>query len=207
MGLLPMMAGVWNAAYLDMPVSLRVQFRDMPASPYVESVVRDWVDKLEHIYERIEYCDVVIERPHQHHRHGQRLRVRVRVGVPGPDLVASHTHELDGAHEDVYVAIRDAFSAVRRQLEDHVRRLRRDVKARIEPQHGRVSYLDVQREWGYIDADDRRIYFHRNAVIGDVDALDLGDEVRFAEELGREGPQATTVTRIGEHGRHAVVAH
>lgn len=188
-----------------MPVSLRINFRDMPTSPSVEAAVRDWVDKLEQFYDRIEYCDVVIERPHQHHHHGQRLHVRVNVGVPGRDLVASRMHEIDGAHEDVYVAIRDAFTAVRRQLDEHVDRLRRYVKSRRGAQHGRVTYLDAEREWGYIDAGDRRIYFHRNAVVGGVDALEIGDEVRFADESGREGPQATTVTPIGEHGHHAVI--
>jgi cold shock CspA family protein/ribosome-associated translation inhibitor RaiA len=188
-----------------MPVSLRISFRDMPTSPSVEAAVRDSVEKLAQFYDRIEFCDVVIERPHQRHRHGQRLHVRVRVGVPMRELVASRTHDIDGAHEDVYVAIRDSFTAVRRQLEEYVDRLHRDVKLRAQPQHGRITFIDAEREWGYIDSDDRRVYFHRNSVVGGVDALEIGDEVRFADENGREGPQATTVTPIGEHGRHAMV--
>jgi hypothetical protein len=36
--------------------------------------------------------------------------------------VVRHDQELDGAREDAYVAVRDAFRAARRQLEPHVRR-------------------------------------------------------------------------------------
>ncbi|MGE0400433.1 MAG: HPF/RaiA family ribosome-associated protein [Kofleriaceae bacterium] len=185
-----------------MPIPLRVTFRDMQSTPALEELVRDWVAKLEHVEPRIEHCDVVIDRPHQHHQHGQRVHVRVSVAVPGRDAIVSRDHSLDGAHEDAYVAIRDAFQAARRQLEDHVRRQRHDVKTKVEPEHGRVSYLDVQGEWGYIDANGRRLYFHRNSVIGDE--LSLGDEVRFHEERGDKGPQASSVTRVGEHGRHVL---
>ena len=31
------------------------------------------------------------------------------------------------------------------------------------------------------------------------DALEIGDEVRFTEEAGDEGPQASTVHLIGKH--------
>jgi len=71
--------------------------------------------------------------------------------------------------------------------------------------HGRVTYLDVEKEWGWIEPDDgRRVYFHRNSVLGGVDQLEVGDEVRFTEEEGNEGPQASTVDPIGTHGRHAL---
>ncbi|MGB1548585.1 MAG: HPF/RaiA family ribosome-associated protein, partial [Alphaproteobacteria bacterium] len=43
---------------------------------------------------------------------------------PGKELVVTHSGPKDHAHEDVYVAIRDAFGAAARQLEDHARKLR-----------------------------------------------------------------------------------
>lgn len=185
-----------------MSTPLHISFRDMQASPALEAFIGEWLAKLERVHDRIERCDVVIERPHQHHRQGQRLRVRITLAVPGPDIVVSHDHALDGAHEDAYVAIRDAFMAARRQLEDHAQLLRhQDVKVRIEPAHGHVAYLDVQGEWGYLDADGRQLYFHRNSVL-DVEPLAIGDEVRFSEEMGAEGPQATAVARVGKHGHH-----
>lgn len=172
----------------------------MDPSPALEEFVRRWAAKLEHVYGRIERCHVLIERPHQHHRQGQRVHVRVTLAVPGPDIVVSHDSP-DGSHEDAYVAIRDAFRAARRRLEDHVRRQRQDVKARVEPEHGRVTYLDAEGEWGYLEANGRQVYFHRHSVL-DAEPLAVGDEVRFDEEPGRKGPQATSVARVGAHGHH-----
>lgn len=184
-----------------MPIPLHFSFRDMDPTPALEEFVRQWVVRLEHAYNRIERCDVVIERPHQHHRQGQIVRVRVVLAVPGPDIVVSHDHSVDGSHEDMYVAIRDAFRAARRQLEDHVRVNRQDVKAHVESEHGRVTYLDAEGEWGYLETDGRQVYFHRNSVL-DSEPLAVGDEVRFHEEPGLKGPQATSVARVGEHGHH-----
>ncbi|HUJ59040.1 MAG TPA: HPF/RaiA family ribosome-associated protein [Kofleriaceae bacterium] len=184
-----------------MPIPLQVTFRDMASTPALDELIRGWVSKLEHVYDRIERCHVLVERPHLHHHQGPRVHVRITLAVPGPDIVVSHDHALDAAHESAHVAIRDAFQAARRQLEDHVRRQRMDVKTRVEPAHGRVAYLDAEAEWGYLDADGRRIYFHHNSV-RDARPLALGDEVRFTEEPGREGPQATSVERVGEHGHH-----
>ncbi len=184
-----------------MPLPLQVTFRDMDPTPALEDFVRTWVAKLERIYDRIERCHVLVERPHQHHRQGKRVHVRITLAVPGPDVVVSHDHSLDGSHEDVYVAIRDAFRAARRRLEDHVRRQRQDVKTHVEPEHGRVTYVDAEGEWGYLVTDGRQVYFHRNSVL-DSEPLAVGDEVRFDEEPGLKGPQATSIARIGEHGHH-----
>jgi ribosome-associated translation inhibitor RaiA len=100
---------------MEFPVDVR--FRDMEASPALEQFAHRWAAKLGRLHDRIASCEVVIERPHQSHRHGQRVHVRVALAIPGPDIVVSHGQEIDGAHEDPYVAVRDAFRAARRQLE------------------------------------------------------------------------------------------
>lgn len=107
-----------------MAFPIDVRFRDMAPSPALEQFVRRWAAKLGRIHDRIVHCEVVIERPHQHQRHGQHVRVRMTLGVPGPDVVVSYDQSLDGAHEDAYVAVRDAFRAARRQLEQRARDLR-----------------------------------------------------------------------------------
>ena len=43
--------------------------------------------------------------------------------------------------EDVFVAIRDAFAAATRRIEDHARKLRGEVKAHDVPHHARVTKL------------------------------------------------------------------
>jgi len=193
-----------------MQIPVDTTYKDVGRTEALDRRVREWVDKLERVFDRIVRCEVLIETPHRHHRQGRAYHVRVRLTVPGGELVASHDPGSVGAHEDVYVALRDAFTAARRQLEDYVRsRLHREGKVRVEPQHARVTFLDVERAWGWLEpADGRRIYFHRNSVLGadGIDALSLGDEVRFTEEVGDRGPQASTVEPIGEHGRHELFA-
>jgi ribosomal subunit interface protein len=100
-----------------MSIPLNITLRDMESTHSIEQHVRHWTDKLERVYSRIERCDVAIDRPHQSHHHGQQFRVRITVAIPGPDVVVSRDPAHDAAHEDVYVAIRDAFRAARRQLE------------------------------------------------------------------------------------------
>jgi hypothetical protein len=107
---------------MSSPVDVR--FRDRESSPALEQFIRRWAAKLGRVHERIAHCEVVIERPHQHQRHGQHVRVRLALGVPGSDIVVSYDQALDGAREDAYVAVRDAFRAARRQLEQQARHLR-----------------------------------------------------------------------------------
>ena len=105
--------------------------------------------------------------------------------------------------ENVYIAIRDAFDATRRLLEDHVRERRGEVKLHAVPDHGRVARLLPEQNCGFIlSADGNEIYFHRNSVTnGGFDKLALGDEVRFVAQHSEsaEGPQASTVVALGKH--------
>jgi ribosome-associated translation inhibitor RaiA/cold shock CspA family protein len=192
-----------------MQIPVDITFKEMDATDALNLRIQEGVAKLERVYDRITRCEVLVDAPHRHHRKGREYHVRIRLTVPGGgELVASHDPGPDGAHEDVYVALRDAFNAARRQLEDYVNtRMRRRPDARIEPGHARVSYIDAEGEWGWLDvADGRRVYFHRNSVLGGMDQIVVGSEVRFTEEQGNEGPQASTVEAIGSNGRHAMPA-
>jgi len=71
---------------------------------------------------------VVVEMPQRHKHQGKLHSVRIDLTVPGAELVANHTQ-----HEDVYVAIRDAFDAMSRQLEDYARKQRGEVKTHAAP--------------------------------------------------------------------------
>jgi ribosomal subunit interface protein len=193
-----------------MQTPVDITFREIEKSEAVEARINEYVGKLERFFDRIMRVEVLVETPHRHHQKGRQFHVRVKVVVPGQDIVTSHDPGPDQAHEDVYVALRDTFNATRRQLEDYVRKSlhRGDVpREQNGALHGRVTFIDVEREWGWIEPDDgRRIYFHSNSVLGGVDGLQVGDEVRFTEESGREGPQASTVAPIGNNGRHAMTA-
>lgn len=186
-----------------MPVPLQISFHGIDHSDALEARIREWGDKLERVYDRIERIEVAVEEPHHRHQKGNRFHVRVLVRVPGQDVVVGKDPGRDESHEDPYVAVRDAFRAARRRLEDHARKLRVEVKKHRAPEHARVAFLDVEGEWGWLEAGDgRRVYFHRNSVLDGTADLAVGAEVRFHEEPGERGPQASTVELIGANGRH-----
>ena len=116
-----------------MQIPLEISFRDMAPSAAVEARIREKAAKLERFHDRIIGCTVVVEAPHRHHHKGKLYSVHIDISVPGKDLVVDRAKPLDHAHEDVYLAVRDAFNAAVRQLEDYTRRVRGDVKT-----HGTV---------------------------------------------------------------------
>ena len=95
----------------------------------------------------------------------------------------------------------DAFREMQRQLQDYARKQRGKVKEHEVPLHGRVISLVPYEDYGKIETPDgREIYFHRNSVLDDAyDKLEVGNEVRFVEEMGEQGPQASTVQVVGKH--------
>ena len=182
-----------------MQLPLQVVFRNMEPSAAVETKIRERAEQLERTYSPIMSCRVAVEAHHKHHHQGNLYHVRVDLKVPNAEIVASRDPGEHHAHEDVFVAVRDAFDAVRRRLEDYARHRRGDVKAHEVPPHGHI--VDLYPEHGRIEtADGRIVYFHRNSVIdADFDKLAIGTEVRFVEEVGERGPQASTVHVVGKH--------
>lgn len=94
----------------------KITFHGLDRSPAVEERVDEWIEKLLRIAADATRCDVTIEAPHRHHRHGRRYHVRVELHRPGGTVVVNHDRGSDVAHEDLYVAVRDAFLTTRRQL-------------------------------------------------------------------------------------------
>ncbi len=184
-----------------MKIPLQITFQGMEPSPALEARLRVAADKLERYCDEIIGCRVSIESPHRHHETGRVFHVRVTVTVPGQTLVAAREPELHHAYTDVHVAVRDAFDTMRRLLEEHGRKRRREVKTHEVPPHGWVTELDVDGGFGRIETPDGRlVYFHRNAVVGDeFRELSIGAAVRYDEEMGEDGPQASTVHLLGKH--------
>ena len=180
---------------------LEIVFHNCDRSPAVEAAVRERVAKLEKFADNITSCRVTVEAPHKNHQQGNLYTVRVDLHYPGGETVANRSPGGHHAHEDVYVALRDAFKAARRQLQDSQRVRRGDVKPHDVSPHGRVSSIDREQGSGYIaTADGREIYFHRNSLLNaNFDKLEPGAEVRFSEEAGDKGPQASSVHVIGKH--------
>ena len=106
-----------------MKLPLQITARDMSMTESIENAVREKAQKLETFHDQIMGCRVVIESPHNHQHKGKLFNVRLDITVPGGELVVKRE-----PREDLYVSIRDAFDAARRQLKEHADRRRGDVK-------------------------------------------------------------------------------
>lgn len=200
----------------------------MAPSEVIEAHIREAAQKLDVFYDEIMGCRVLVEIPHQHHRKGKRYHVRIDLTVPGgefaikrepklitdrplrfrkapDDVELEESRELSkyAAHDDIQLAIRDAFDAARRKLQDYARRRRGVLKVHEGSPHAHVSKLFPEERYGFLETPDgREIYFHANSVIDSgFGGLKIGAEVHFVEEPGEKGPQATTVTPVTHHGR------
>ena len=206
-----------------MKIPLQITFRNMPPSEAIENNVREKAAKLDSLYDGIMSCRIIIEAPHRHHHKGKAYQVSIDMTVPGGELVVnrapkrldaaktlrpeelendlteSHEPSKHGAHEDPYVAIRDAFNAAARKLQDHARRKRGKVKLHEPAAVARVIRLFPMGDYGFLRTPDgRELYFHKNTVLArGFDRLEVGTEVFFAEEPGEKGPQASMVRVIG----------
>jgi cold shock CspA family protein len=206
-----------------MKIPLQITFRDMAPSAAIESNLRDKAAKLDELYPDIMSCRVIIEAPHRHHHKGKAYSVRLDIKVPGAELVINrapkrlaaarmnhgaepekdfaevHEPSKHAAHEDLYVAIRDAFNAAGRKLQDYARRRRGKVKMHEPPALARVAKLFPVEDYGFLQTPDgREVYFHKNSVLAPgFERLEVGTEVHFAEEMDEKGPRASTVRIVG----------
>jgi len=107
-----------------------IVFRDMPRSEALEKNIHDRISKLEKIFDHITSCNVVVEETHHHKHQGKLFHVRINMHVPDKELIVSREKHDKQEHEDPYIAVRDAFNAMQRQLEDYSRKLRGDPRKR-----------------------------------------------------------------------------
>ena len=177
---------------------VRIAFRNMEPPIGSDDDIRQRVARLEEFFDRIIACSVVIEARHRHHRQGRLYHIRIEIFVPEREIVVQRDPPEHHAHEDLHVAIRDAFDAARRQLQDHAREMRGDVKEHAAPAIGRIVRLFP--DYGFLATDDNQeIYLHKNAVLGrGFGTLQVGDRVRYVihEGEGEQGTQASTVVPL-----------
>jgi ribosome-associated translation inhibitor RaiA/cold shock CspA family protein len=179
-----------------MKLPIQVTFHGVDASEALEAATRAKAEKLEQFCPGLTACRVHIEQPAKHPQQGRLFTVKLDVTMPGHELVVGRQQ-----HEDAFVALRDAFDAMRRQIEDAVRRSHGLVKVHAVPQHGEVARLVDDGRFGFIrGADGEEYYFGAvNVVDTPWEHLREGAPVQFIAELGAEGRQARRIS-LGKHG-------
>jgi hypothetical protein len=115
-------------------MQIDIQFRGMPHSVAAEMSARRWIERLRRVSSDLLRCAVVVEIPHHHQQRSPLFHVRIDLVVPDQVLAVTRDPGEQAAHDDVYVAISDAFRAARRRLQHYLAVRRREVKQHSVPQ-------------------------------------------------------------------------
>jgi ribosomal subunit interface protein len=174
-----------------MQIPLQISLHGIGHSDALYNAIREKAEKLDRYYDHIMSCRVVLELAGRHKRQGKQFSVRIDLKVPGGEIAVTKEHD-----EDVQVALREAFDAARRRLEDYARGQRGDVKHHPPEFVGRVARIDAAQGIGFIATPDgRELYFSReNVVHPPFEHLAVGTTVHFIEEAAGEGMQAKRVS-------------
>lgn len=111
---------------------IQITIRDIPGSQALEEYIRKKAEKLEQFYQQIQGCHVVVDLSQKHKHQGKLFSVHIDLGVPGKELVVDSKQ-----NEDVYIAVRDAFAALKRQIGDYAHRRRGEVKSHTRMTQGK----------------------------------------------------------------------
>ena len=122
-----------------MQVPLQIKFRYMEPSAIIDARIRENCHKLQRFAEYITSCRVIIDAQHGHQHKAILYRAIIDISLPGEEIITSHYPAQNQAHENVNVAIRDAFDEARRQLEGYVRRRRADMKMQDSKLHSKTA--------------------------------------------------------------------
>ena len=179
---------------------LEISFRDVPKNDSIKTLIYEKVEKLEKVCDYITGCRVAIEKPHRNVRTGNQYRVRVDITVPpGHEIVISKEPGNNDMHDSLPMVIRDAFDVARKQLQKIVSVQRKEVKSHPEQEvRAIISRIFPDEGYGFLRTiNGREIYFHKNSLLNEeFEKLEEGRGVRFFEEDGEKGPQASSVQII-----------
>ncbi len=181
-----------------MQLPLQITWHNIAKSEAIEADIRAKAEKLDEFYDQIISCRVVVDAPHKHHHKGNLYRLRIDLKVPDKEIVVTRDPADNHAHEDIYVSIRDAFDALRRQLQEYARVRRGHVKPH-EPSHmATVARVIPGEDYGFLSTPDgEEVYFSRDVVVdADFDKLAPGLAVNFVAHQGPEGLQAKRVSLV-----------
>lgn len=177
---------------------LQITVRDIPVSAALETHIRKKAEKLNRFYNRVSSCRVVVEVPQKHKHQGKLYNVRIDLTVPGKELVVTRKYD-----QDIYVAIRDAFEAIFRQLEEHARKRHGRVKTHTDVMHGYVVRIIKSEGYGFIEGIDGNEYYFSmtNVTYPKFTQLSIGDAVEFVAASFSDGRQAQHVVKE-KHNNH-----
>ncbi|MDH6062938.1 HPF/RaiA family ribosome-associated protein [Umezakia ovalisporum] len=189
-----------------------ITYRNVEKTNAIDTLVHEKIAKLEHVCHQINSCHIAIEKIHHRPRSGSPYRVRIDITVPpGHEIVAERNPAESNQYDPLDAVIRDTFNAACQQLVELNRQQHesncakrsaggngRQNQEELQATTALVTKLFKDRGYGFVRTlDGREIYFHRNSVLhDDFERLQIGTAVHLTQELGEQGPQASTVKII-----------
>ncbi|MEX0738521.1 MAG: ribosome-associated translation inhibitor RaiA [Pseudohongiella sp.] len=134
----------------------QIVFHNIDQSDALTDSVNKRVEKLRRYNGDIIGGRVVLDSPHNNHHKGKVYSVTLELHTPNKEVVVTQEQHDNHAHEDLYVAIRDAFNAAERQLKSV------DKKHRKQAMHKNPDAVDDGMD-GIVDEDDLPEY---NSAVG-----------------------------------------
>jgi len=183
-----------------MNTPLEVVFRGVERTEDIDEIITKRTEKLQHLCGHIISLRIAVERPQLYQDIGNPYRIRLDLRVPpGHELVVRRESSEGDMHDSLGMMVRLAFDAAERQVHKLRAKQRYDVKHHLDSwTMGTIVKKFAENGYGFIrTVGDRDVYFHKNSVLrGNFEKLTVGTVVKFTEEEGVDGPQASTVHKI-----------
>lgn len=128
----------------------QIVFHNIDQSDAITDNVNKRIEKLMRYSNDIMGGRVVLDSPHNHHHKGKVYSVVLEIHTPNKEIVVNENKHDNHAHEDLYVAIRDAFNAAERQLKSIDKKKRKTPPEFIDP----VPEVDEAELDAFEDDDD-----------------------------------------------------
>ena len=180
-----------------MQIPLEISYRNVIKTDELVKLIREKTSKLEKVCDHITSCRIAIEKPQKYLNYGSPYRIRIDIRIPpGHEVLIKREPGEGNMDEPIYSIVREAFDAARRKTKEVCKI--QNSKIKTHPAQKTVaiaSELFPENGYGFIKTSNgREIYFHKNSVLhNEFEKLKTGSGVRFSEEQGAKGPQASTV--------------
>ncbi len=114
-------------------VPLKIDYKNYEDHPDLTPLIQEQVDKLGKYFDRITSCHVVVSKPHNRRQSGSNFHIHIDLHIPGNVVAITREPERDSRHDDVGLAIRDAFKAAKKSMQSYIEKLRSDIKFHPKP--------------------------------------------------------------------------
>ncbi|MDD4859508.1 MAG: HPF/RaiA family ribosome-associated protein [Dehalococcoidales bacterium] len=187
-----------------MQVPPEISYEGVEKTAALDELILNQIAKLEKVCNYIVSARIAVESYTQSRHTGNAYRVRIDIHIPhAQNMVVKRVSVASREFEPLPTIIKRAFKSAERQLAKLTEIKRREVKS--HPDNEVTAFVDrIFRDegYGFLRAlDGHQVYFHRNSCLhGEWERLTAGTGVRYTEELGDKGPQASSIEIVNKPG-------